>query len=622
MAAAAHVDVTNCLPDSYRSVTPARLQWQPLHAEARFDARGGRYNLEFVVWGNVTGASPGQPAPPPAGDAYWSNPNKTNGKIIETPDPDAENKKATTLYRRVTVLTYEPWNERAYFCRDLVNGSCPLGPVFDDDVDDATFPLGLPSVNMSHDFFSSYAFSSFAATMLIISGDAKADNIGCVSAIITPDLGGVAWVFRYLPLIILLFSALAVVFAGVFSPWGATNIFHWTSNYGRDTDLLRLVTPGFGDCLQYIQFVVLTGGLSLSYPGFYQPVVSQAAWSALMFNESLVTRAAPWQSVVDGIYLTNATDGYGLHQLGQLTGMADSADIWPGMMVWLCVILAGAFCSVQACFLVQWLWRRLNNISEEDLRAKNVPFSAGNVVRTLFNYMLLPLVALSAFQLVVARASPAYTVALAVLTLVLLMASATWIVALIIRTRPKSVLFDDLPTVLRFGPLYNTYSDEVAAFALVPVLLNFVRGVAIGAVQPSGVAQVVLLAICEVIQVFTLHAFRPFHPSTSMNAYHTLFSALRAVTILLMVAFVPSLGVTEGPKGWIGYAILLVHAAVLILGFFLSALQTMVEVVARMLGAGGDDVSGLRRGGLSKIFGMRQLSRRETHRPAPTAPAT
>ncbi|PNY24832.1 membrane protein [Tolypocladium capitatum] len=610
-AAAVRINVANCLSDSYQSSTPTPLQWVPLYADAKFDTSNDSHNLQLIVWGNVNG-SQNQAVLPPPDSPYWTNPDETNGKIIETPDPEAENKKATTLYQRVNFLTYEPWHQADNFCRNgLVNGTCPLSPKFHLD---PVFPYGLPSVNISHDFFSSYAFSSLAATILIIYGDSKATNIGCMSATLTPDLGGVSWVLKFLPLLVLLSCGFAVVFAGIFSPWGTTNIFHWTSNYGRDADLLRLVTPGFGDCLQYIQFIALTGGLSLGYPGFYQPVVSQVGWSALMFNQSLVTNAPSWHSVVDGIYVTNATDGYGLHQLGQLIGMAESADIWAGMMAWLCVIIAGVFVLVQGGFLLQWLWRKINNISEEDLRAKNIPFSVGNVVRIVFNYMLMPIVALSTFQLVIASSSPAYTAALAALTLVVLMGFAGWILLLIIRTRPKSVLFDDLPTVLRYGPLYNTYSDEVAAFALIPVLLNFVRGIAIGAVQPSGIAQVVLLAICEVIQVFTLHAFRPFHSPTSMNAYHTLFSSLRAITIMLMVAFVPSLGVTEGPKGWIGYAILLIHAGVLIFGFFLSTLQTLVEVVARILGAGGDDRSGLTRGGLSKIFGMRQLSRRETHR--------
>ncbi|RDA83698.1 hypothetical protein CP532_1091 [Ophiocordyceps camponoti-leonardi (nom. inval.)] len=608
--AAVRVPVTNCLADSRQSKS---LQWRPLYADASFG--GDNYNLQLVVWGNVSGSLPVQTSLPPADDEHWHRDSETAGKIIESADPDAENKKATTLFRKVNVLTYEPWNHVDYFCKNgLVNGSCPLGPVFHVD-DKAVFPFGLPSINLSHDFLSSYSFASFSASLRIVYGDAAKTEIGCMSAVITPDLASMAWLPRFLPLVILLISALSVVFAAVFSPWGSTSIVHWSSNYGRDVDLLRLVTPGFGDCLQYIQFVVLTGALSLSYPGYYQPVVSRAAWSALMFNQSAVTGAPSWQSVVDGIYVTNSTQGYGLQQLGQLTGVARSADIWPGLMVCLCVILVGLFVLIQACFFARWLWRRLNSIAEEDLRAKNAPFTVGIVVRIVFNYMLVPVVALSTFQLVVGRESSAFTVALAVVTLALLLVSATWMLAVIIRTRPKSVLFDDLPTVLRIGPLYNTYSDEVAAFALMPVMLNFIRGVAIGAVQPSGVAQVVLLAICEVIQIFTLHAFRPFPSPTSMNACHTVFSILRAVTLLLMVAFVPSLGVAEGRKSWIGYVILLIHGGVLVLGFFLRALKTVIEVLARMLGAGGDDVAGLRRGGLSKIFGMRQLSRRETHRP-------
>ncbi|KYK55468.1 integral membrane protein [Drechmeria coniospora] len=611
--AAVRIDVTNCLAESYRTNEPKPLQWMPKFADAKFDTLHSSHNLQLIVWGDVEG-SQNQAVLPPPNDTYWKNADETNGKIIETADPNADKLKATTLYSRVNVLSYEPWHLANNFCHEgLVNGTCPLAPTF---LPDRYSPDGLPSVNISHNFNAPYAFASFAPTILIIYGDAKATNIGCMSATITPDLGGTSWILKFLPLLVLLLSGFAVLFAAILSPWGTTNIFHWSSNYGRDADLLRLITPGFGDCLQYIQFIALTGGLSLSYPGYYQPVVSQVGWSALMFNESLVTNAPSWQSLVDGIYVTNVTDGYGLHELGQLIGMAESADIWPGMMVWLCVIIAGVFVLFQAGFLVQWLWRRINNIAEEDLRAKNIPFSVGNVVRIVFNYMLMPIVALSTFQLFIAGESPAYIVALAALTLLILIGCAVWILLLIIRTRPKSVLFDDLPTVLRYGPLYNTYADEVAAFALIPILLNFIRGIAIGAVQTSGVSQIVMLAICEVLQIFTLHAFRPFSSPTSMNAYHTLFAVLRAVTILLMVAFVPTLGVTEGPKGWIGYAILLIHGGVLILGFFLSALRTLIEVIARMLGAGGDNVTGLTRGGLSKIFGMRQLSRREIHRAA------
>ncbi|KAH6604764.1 hypothetical protein Trco_006471 [Trichoderma cornu-damae] len=610
-AAAVLVEFDNCLPDSYRLNNPPLLQWEPLYVDAVFDTKSPKNNLRVIVWGNVTGSQNVGKLPPP-NDPYWTDPSQTNGKIDETPYSDT---LATTLVRRVNVLTYEPWNDRSNFCADsLVNGTCPLAPTFG-NVD---LPYGLPSVNLSHDFFSSYAFSSFSLTFLVINGDQAATNIGCVSATITPDLGGLSWVLKFIPLLVLLFAGLAVPFAGIWSPWGTTDIFHWTSNYGRDADLLRLVTPGFGDCLQYIQFIVLTGALTLDYPGFFQPVASQVGWSSLMFNESLVAHAEPWQNLVDGVYVTRAGTAYGLQKMAQLIGMSQAEDVWPAMMVWLSVIIASVVVLIQVGFALQWIFRKIRRTTEEDLRAKNIPFVIGNVVRIVFNFMLTPIVALSCFQFVVSDQSPSYTVGLAALTLVLLVGFASYLLYLIMITRPKSVLFDDLPTVLRYGPLYNTYADEVAPFALVPVLLNVLRGIAIGAVQPSGVAQVVLLAICEVIQILMIYAFRPYQRATSMNIYHSLFAALRLIIIILMITFVPSLGVTEGPKGWIGYAILLLHAAVLVLGFLLGAVQTIVEVVARLCGAGGDDVSGLTRGGLSKIFGMRQLSRRVNRRQGPS----
>jgi len=373
-----------------------------------------------------------------------------------------------------------------------------------------------------------------------------------------------------------------------------------------------LVTPGFGDCLQYIQFVALTGGLTLNYPGFYQPIVSRVSWSALMFNHSFVSGVSD-DSLVDGIYVTHGT--YGLDHLRQLVGMGAVDDVWAGMAIWLLAIIAAVLVLIQIGFVLRWMYRQIKSTPEEDLRAKNMPFSIGNVIRIVFNYFLLPIVALSMFQLVVASSSPAFTTALAAVMLVIIVGFAIWLLFLIATTRPKSFLFDDLPTVLLYGSLYNTYSDNAAPFALVPVLLTFVRGIAIGAVQPSGIAQLVLLAICEVITVLTLYSFHPFHSPTSMNAYHTFFAVLRFTSILLMIAFAPSLGVTDGPKGWIGYAILLMHAIVLIFGFLLNALQTIVEVAARMAGAGGDE-HGAARGGLVRVFGMRQLSRRLPRRDA------
>ena len=463
-------------------------------------------------------------------------------------------------------------------------------------------PEQLPAFSIANDMYSTYAFTEFNAVLQVFSGDAAASPLACISATITPSLGQtVNNLLTYLPVLILVLVGIATASAAILSPWGTVDVFRWTSNYGRDADQLRLITPGFGDCLQYIQFIILSGALSLNYPGYYQPAVSRISWSALMFNQSFVSHGPGMQSVGDGIYVANST--YGLDQIRQLVGMSQVDDLWAGSIGWLLVIIAALVTLIQAGFIGRLIYRFLSNTQEEDLRAKNLPFTIGNAIRVIFNYFLLPVVALSMFQLVVAGQSPAFTVGLAAVAVLALVFFSVWFLWVIASTRPRSYLFDDLPTVLLYGPLYNTYSDHAAAFALVPVMLTFLRGIAIGAVQASGIAQLVLLAICEVVLILMLNAFRPFSSPTSMNAFHTVFAVVRLVTLVLMVAFVPSLGVADASRGWIGYVILLLHGLVLFVGFFLHSLQTLTEVIARLAGAGGEEgvEGGATRGGLVKV---------------------
>ncbi|KAL9081237.1 MAG: hypothetical protein Q9157_000212 [Trypethelium eluteriae] len=607
-ANAALITFQNCLDPNIINSSPLQLQWIPYFFDASYIHNGTSYNFNLTTYGNVSGQTTQGPYPPPD-SPDWGNPKQTFGKIVNV---SSSNNKITTFYTKIDVLQYDAWDNLPgeIFCDSIVHGLCPIGPAFNGSRYDRNT---LPGFTVVHDFFSAYSFASFFATLRVNSGDKDAPPLACVSATITPYLGRlISGVLRYLPAAILVIAGVAVIFAAVYSPWGSSDIFRWSSNYGRDEDLIRLVTPGFGDCLQYIQFVILSGSLSLSYPGFYQPAISRTGWAALMFNESFVSHGNGTQSLTDGIYVSNAT--FGLERTSQLVGMTDVEDIWAGMAIWLLVIIAAVVALCQIGFAARWLWRQISSNPEEDLRRKNLPFTLGNVVRLVCNFFLLPIVALSMFQLVVAARSPAVVVAMAIVFIVAVLVFLAWIFRMIVTTRPRAHLFDDLPTVLRYGPLYNTYSDEAAPFAFVPIFLTIVRGIAIGAVQQSGIAQVVLLAICEVVLILTLNAFRPYHSPTSMNAYQTVFSSIRLATVLLMVAFVPSLGVAESPKGWLGYVILLLHAIVLIFGFLGNALLRILEVVARMAGLGSDREAGAQRGGLGKVFGVRQLSRRHRRR--------
>jgi ML-like domain len=125
-ATAVLINFQNCLSQDYQNNEPLALQFVPLYVDAVFNTTDPSHNLKVTVWGNVNGSQNTLPLPPP-NDPAWSNPNFTNGKIENLTAPYT---KLTTLSNKVSVLTYEPWNENVDFCDRLVNGSCPLGPRF------------------------------------------------------------------------------------------------------------------------------------------------------------------------------------------------------------------------------------------------------------------------------------------------------------------------------------------------------------------------------------------------------------------------------------------------------------------------------------------------------------
>lgn len=132
-AAAVLIPFDNCLDSSYTQAETEtgvpNLQWNALYVDARFDNQDPAHNLQIIVWGNVTGSytvKTNDTVPSP-NDPSWNDPSSTFGKILERPDE----KNLTTLQTRVNVLSYQPFYNRSAFCNDsLVNGSCPLAPVF------------------------------------------------------------------------------------------------------------------------------------------------------------------------------------------------------------------------------------------------------------------------------------------------------------------------------------------------------------------------------------------------------------------------------------------------------------------------------------------------------------
>jgi hypothetical protein len=128
-ASAVFIEFQNCLSDSYQNDSPKQLQFDPLFVDAVFNSTDSSHGLYVTVWGNVTGTDLTATLPPANDTDYWgSNQTSQGGKILPQVDDGAN--KLTTLFNKVNVLTYLPWNGTYNFCEELINGSCPLAPSF------------------------------------------------------------------------------------------------------------------------------------------------------------------------------------------------------------------------------------------------------------------------------------------------------------------------------------------------------------------------------------------------------------------------------------------------------------------------------------------------------------
>ena len=125
---AAMVNFQNCLsPNIINAAPPIPLQWIPLAVSAVFDASAPSHNLNVTVYGNVTGQAT-QEALPPSNSSQWGNMSETLGKIV---DVDPNKNIRSTIKAAFNVLTYTPYHAPLIpFCEGLINGTCPLAPVF------------------------------------------------------------------------------------------------------------------------------------------------------------------------------------------------------------------------------------------------------------------------------------------------------------------------------------------------------------------------------------------------------------------------------------------------------------------------------------------------------------
>ncbi|KAF2163537.1 hypothetical protein M409DRAFT_26148 [Zasmidium cellare ATCC 36951] len=358
----------------------------------------------------------------------------------------------------------------------------------------------------------------------------------------------------------------------------------------RPSQLAPEILPGASECLLYFQFAFLSGTLTLSYPGFSQPILSHLNMFSL-FNPGPLAHGHAYSSIEDGIYTMNGTYGgtLGFELMHQIVGVPHTADTWRKMII--AVLILAVFIAV---VLEMRLFFTGNREHSTTCARGGFNRRFSTILKAVFSYFTLPICALTFYQTNYARHMPVYHTTFALITVIVVLLAFVWL----FRQSPADGMGDFVigrPKQSSAGRKTSRIStSHERGFVAAHFVIIFVRGAVIGSLQRFPEAQLAMLMLCELGLFLAMLRLRPDQLWTTRLAS----TVARVATLALLCCFLPEL--TDGRlKSIAGFAIVILHASVLGLLFFLPAMFHLVMMVWNHFGTSKPNA-----------YGLRQLNRR------------
>ncbi|CAO1618181.1 unnamed protein product [Jaminaea pallidilutea] len=208
----------------------------------------------------------------------------------------------------------------------------------------------------------------------------------------------------------------------------------------------------------------------------------------------------------------------------------------------------------------------------------------GNVVRALAMFHL-PITIFSVWQFSASSDHTTKTVGLSIVAFVivsvLLPALLLWRIAI----NPTRKLYDDIETLLAFGPVYNVFSPGSQLFWAVIFVHSLVLGIVVGAGWKSGTAQAIILLTLEVLLALATNLWLPWGEGAMVGPISFMTSVVRVITAVLVILLTPIVDLSTGAVGWITYVILLLQGiffAVATLMLLIKLLEAAVRIFGRV----------------------------------------
>ncbi|KAL4925539.1 uncharacterized protein BDV17DRAFT_294433 [Aspergillus undulatus] len=491
-----------------------------------------------------------------------------------------------------SVADGKPWRMNAT-CPSLTSKTNPRYDWRTYAVYEAAFPLD-----------HSFRFSSLDTTIQLYLNETQ---IACMRAQITPYIGSVApKVIMGFPLAIMILSGIVTGAFKTYQQRRSSSFRYELENDLRDP--VESAIPGLGPCLHHIQFMFLTGCLTLPYPGFFRASMSCLSWSSLIFKNWPVTHQFTYPGVEDGLYSVNAT--YGLEEMAQYLGSTTTSDLWTNSIVNLALLVAGTIVMIQLgsiCHSISQLYtsQSLSPPSAGAYLKVQLPAvlrrTGWGIVRVVLDYFLLPLLCFSLFQMNNAQWFPVYHTSLALIAVAILAGMLVLVVCRLEKTDRQAVFFQHtfLPgSIGQHWGFYTLYG------------IPFIRAIAIGGLQLSGLAQIVILLGCETwilaCGFWNLHSGLTWRPA--------LLALARLAAVLMSFAFVPQVGANDRTKGIVAYCILSLHLLVLVGGLVVDCVFEPLRYTLYKHGLLDSEPRVPNPTSKAPVFGIAQLSHRPERR--------
>ncbi|TXT15573.1 hypothetical protein VHUM_00076 [Vanrija humicola] len=216
--------------------------------------------------------------------------------------------KLATIFTTTTEAGVVQFKSSGWLCNSLFPANL-TSEYIPNNMTYCPLPAGPFGINASIPLYNVHALTTIHSRIHAVETSEPAQTIMCVDVYVTP-YDDESWPYR---LFLWFPASIAIAFwivtwaARFAAGWligadrraGGQRMLKWGTmlisglsgeRLGVSAALLRFVTPGLRDILHHIQFVTMLGMISVSWPGFFYPIVAQSAWADLLWNATIVSK--------------------------------------------------------------------------------------------------------------------------------------------------------------------------------------------------------------------------------------------------------------------------------------------------------------------------------------------